>query len=305
MSAPVLPLVCPRCRTAVTAGPEGASCETCRAFYPTRDGVLHLVAGRVGEVGFDPHYFPTLAAVEREHYWFASRRQVVRDVLRAAVPDLAHRALFDLGCGTGGLLRFLADSGIALAGACDAYPESLAIARRLVEAPLVLVDEGRFPPLGPGTACWASSTCSSTSTTTSARCATLLGPRARGSPRADGAGAPFLFDEMDTLAHHRRRYRRPSCGQSCETPASRCGGSSHFMAPIVPLVAVRWLVRAASRGRRSAERRRMELRVVPGLNGLMRAVLALERPLVRAGRLPFGSSLIAVAARPRWPNGAV
>jgi hypothetical protein len=31
----------------------------------------------------------------------------------------------------------------------------------------------------------------------------------------------------------------------------------------------------------------------------MRAVLALERPLVRAGRLPFGSSLIAVAARPR------
>jgi hypothetical protein len=64
-------------------------------------------------------------------------------------------------------------------------------------------------------------------------------------------------------------------------------------------VAVRWLVRAVSLGRRSAERRSLELRVIPGLNGLMRAVLRLERPLVRSGRLPFGSSLIAVAARPR------
>jgi hypothetical protein len=31
----------------------------------------------------------------------------------------------------------------------------------------------------------------------------------------------------------------------------------------------------------------------------MRSVLRLERPLVRAGLLPFGSSLIAVAARPQ------
>jgi len=38
----------------------------------------------VGAAGYDPHYFPTLAAVEREHYWFATRREVVRDALRDA-----------------------------------------------------------------------------------------------------------------------------------------------------------------------------------------------------------------------------
>jgi hypothetical protein len=38
--------------------------------------------------------------------------------------------------------------------------------------------------------------------------------------------------------------------------------------------------------------------VLPVLNRLMRAVLALERPLVRRGVVPFGSSLLAVAAKP-------
>jgi hypothetical protein len=74
---------------------------------------------------------------------------------------------------------------------------------------------------------------------------------------------------------------------------------SHFMAPLVLLVPLRWLVRALPGHRNAMERRRVELAVTPVLNGLMRAVLRLERPLVRAGLLPFGSSLIAVAERPR------
>jgi SAM-dependent methyltransferase len=145
-----LPLVCPRCRAAIVTREAGAGCPACGAFYPLTNGILHLAAGRVGAAGYDPHYFPTLAAVEGDHYWFAARREVVRDVLRGAVPDLGRRALFDLGCGSGGLLQFLGESGVPLAGACDVYPESLELVRRRVAAPLLLVDEGRFPPLGPG-----------------------------------------------------------------------------------------------------------------------------------------------------------
>jgi hypothetical protein len=71
------------------------------------------------------------------------------------------------------------------------------------------------------------------------------------------------------------------------------------MAPLVPLVTLRWAARALGRGRSAIERRQAELRVVPGLNGAMRALLRLERPLARAGLLPFGTSLVAVAERPR------
>ena len=48
---------------------------------------------------------------------------------------------------------------------------------------------------------------------------------------------------------------------------------------------------------RRRDRQDVEFRVVPGLNGLMRALLAVERRVVRRVSLPMGSSIIAVAAR--------
>jgi hypothetical protein len=48
----------------------------------------------------------------------------------------------------------------------------------------------------------------------------------------------------------------------------------------------------------AAERRQTELRVTPIVNGLLRAALRLERWWLRRWRLPFGTSLLAVARRP-------
>jgi 2-polyprenyl-3-methyl-5-hydroxy-6-metoxy-1,4-benzoquinol methylase len=260
----------------------------------------------VGAAGYDPHYFPTLAAVEEEHYWFATRREVIRDLLREAVPDLAGRALFDVGCGTGGLLRYLAASGVPLAGACDAYPQGLAIARGRVSAPLVLVDEGRLPPLGPGQSLVGLFDVLEHVDDDVGTLRHLQSALEPGGVLVVTVPAhPFLFDEMDVIAHHRRRYRRRELREKLRAAGLEVLRLTHFMAPLVPLVAARWLLRAVAGGRGPSERRGLELTVVPGLNGLMRAVLALERPLVRAGRLPFGSSLVAVAARPREAGQAV
>ena len=102
-----LALACPRCRARIAVAADAAACAGCGSSYPLREGVLHLRAGGMGAPGFDPHYFPEIAAVEHDHYWFVTRRRVVLEALRSAVPDLERRALFDLGCGTGGLLEYL------------------------------------------------------------------------------------------------------------------------------------------------------------------------------------------------------
>jgi SAM-dependent methyltransferase len=265
-----------------------------------RDGVLDLRVGRLGASAYDPRHFPTLAAVEREHFWFVTRAEVVRDVLRDAVPDLARRALFDVGCGSGGLLEFLGVSGVPLAGACDAYPEGLALVRPRVAVPLLLVDEGRLPPLAPGQTLLSLFDVLEHIDDDAGTLRHLLEALEPGGILALTVPAhPFLFDEMDAIARHRRRYRRSELGDKLRAAGFEVLRLSHFMAPLVPLVALRWLLGALP-GRRSAlERRRVELAVTPVLNGLMRALLRLERPLVRAGAMPFGSSLVAVAARPR------
>ena len=292
-------LVCPRCRARLEATTPGASCAACGSGYATRDGILDLRIGRVGAVGYDPHYFPTLAAVERSHYWFVARREVVRDVLRDAVPDLAERALFDIGCGSGGLLEFLGASGVPLAGACDAYPESLAFVRRRLAVPLLLVDEGRFPPLASGYALLSLFDVLEHIDDDVGTLRHLFEALDPGGILVLTVPAhPFLFDEMDEIALHRRRYSRSDLGRKLRVAGFEIRSLTHFMAPLVPLAPLRWLVGALP-GRGSAmKRRQAELAVTPVLNGVMRAVLRLERPLVRAGVLPFGSSLIAVAARP-------
>jgi SAM-dependent methyltransferase len=295
-----LPLVCPSCRAPLRAGSAGASCAACGASFPIRDGILDLRAGRVGAPGFDPHYFPTLAAVEREHYWFKTRREVVRDVLRDAVPDVAGRALFDIGCGSGGLLSFLGESGVPLAGACDVYAESLALVRRRVEAPLLLVDEGRLPPLGPGFTLLSLFDVLEHIDDDRGTLGHLIEILEPGGVLVLTVPAhPFLFGEMDEIAHHRRRYTRRELGDKLRGAGFRVLRLSHFMAPLVPLVVLRWLARVLPRRGSSLERRKQELSVVPVVNGLMSGLLRLERPLVRASLLPLGSSLIAVAERPR------
>jgi len=293
--------VCPRCRTALTADDSGVMCGPCGARYPLEGGILRLALGREGAPGYDPHFFRTLERVEGRHFWFVARREVVLDALRRAVPDLDRRALVDIGCGSGGLLQYLRDRGVTVAGACDAYLESLEIVRRRVAVPLALVDEGRLPPLGPGHDLLALFDVLEHLDDDRGMLRFLHSVLAPGGVVVLTVPAhPFLFDDRDELAHHRRRYRRGELREKLEEAGFSVRVLSHFMAPLVPLLlAMRAVSRFLPRSRRHRrDRQQLEFRVVPVINGLGRALLAAERQVLRLGSLPFGSSIIAVATRP-------
>jgi SAM-dependent methyltransferase len=245
-----------------------------------------------------------LARVEDEQFWFVSRRAVILDGLRRCVPDLAERPLYDVGCGPGGLLAFLAARGVPIAGACDAYAEGLVLARRRLNVPLAHVDGGGPPPLAAGqkmlgmfdvlehldddlgTLRWA---------------AGILEPG--GVLVATVPAHPFLFDEADVLAFHRRRYRRRELDDRLRRAGFEVRLLTHFMAPLVPmLILSRWAGRLRH-GKSLATHRQSELGVVPVLNSVLRGVLALERRALRVMRPPFGTSLLAVAARRRGSTG--
>jgi SAM-dependent methyltransferase len=238
--------------------------------------------------------------VERRHFWFVARREIVLDTLRRAVPDLDRRRLFDIGCGSGGLLEYLSGQGVAVAGACDAYAESLDLVRRRVAAPLVLVDEGRLPPLGPGHGLLTLFDVLEHLDDDRGMLRFLHSALAPGGFLVLTVPAhPFLFDERDELACHRRRYRRPELRDKLEETGFVVRRLTHFGASLVPpLVMLHALTRLVPESRRRGrERQELEFRVVPVLNELLRAALALERRLLRVSSLPFGSSIIAVATR--------
>jgi SAM-dependent methyltransferase len=299
-SQPFPPLVCPRCRRDLPVDGAEIRCAACAVDYEERDGILFLTLGRHGAPAFDPHYFATLAAIESRHFWFVSRRKLILDVLRRSVPDLAERRLFDVGCGSGGLLQFLAAGGVPLAGACDAYLESLTIVRRRVSAPLVLEDEGRLPPLGAGYSLVSMFDVLEHLDDDEGTLRFLFSVLEPGGLLVLTVPAhPFLFDEMDEIAHHRRRYRRAELRTKLLGAGFRIRRLTHFMAPLVlPLVALRGLGRLVGRRHGARERRHAEFRVVPVMNEALLALLSLERAFVRAASLPFGSSILALVERP-------
>ena len=295
-----LKLACPACGARVVhhAG-EGVRCGACGARYPESGGILRLVAGTSGAPGYDPHYFESLPRVEGRHFWFVARREVILDAMRRHIPDLHRRPLFDIGCGTGGLVSYLAGEGVPIAGACDAYVQALEIARRRLDVPLVLVDEGRLPPLGPGQPLLAMFDVLEhidDDSGTLAWLASLLEPG--GFLVLTVPAHPFLFDERDEQAHHRRRYRRPDLERQLRAAGYEIRLLTHFMAPLVPLLLFLGLVkRVWSPRREGQDPRDAELRIVPGMNEGLRGLLMLERRWLGALGLPFGSSLIAIAVK--------
>jgi len=209
-----------------------------------------------------------------------------------------------VGCGAGGLLAFLASQGVPLAGACDAYAEGLAVARRRLQAPLALVDDGRLPPLSAGQKLVSMFDVLEHLDDDRGTLAWVLSVLEPGGVLVLTVPAhPMLFDEADRLARHRRRYRRRELEAKLREAGFEIRLLTHFMAPLVPLMLlVRPLLAVLAPGR-GRENRDRELRVQPLANGWMRAVLRLERAWLRAGSLPFGASLLAVAARPGETGG--
>ena len=312
--APTLPLLCVECGS-LLSGPVGAqqggdgacSCPSCGASHLQKDGIVDLTRGRSVAAGYDPHYFAKLPQVEGSHFWYVHRRETILRALRRYVPDLSRRPLFDVGCGSGGLLAWLEREGIPVSGACDAYPEALRLARARLAAPLLLVDEAVPPPLAPGQAMiaffdvlehidddlgtlrWAFQT---------------LEPG--GYLVLTVPAHPFLFDEMDRLAHHRRRYRRGELLRRLETVGFEVPHLRHFMATLVPMLVCARLVGRLLPGALSdaSHRRDAELSVISGMNGFLLALLRFEGAFQRICSLPVGSSLLAVARRPLSGKGA-
>lgn len=53
--------------------------------------------------------FQAHAAMEERHWWFLGRRTILRTLLHALVPPSKDKLVIDVGCGTGGVTKFLSN----------------------------------------------------------------------------------------------------------------------------------------------------------------------------------------------------
>lgn len=238
--------------------------------------------------------YSNLDRVERTHWYYAGKRELVRGWIRRAA-GLSHGSLLlDCGAGTGLFAQGMRDvCGVRV---LDDHAESLAILRTRFAAGEIIEGTATGIPL-PAAA---------------VDCVTVLDVlehikdhetavreihrvlRPGGCVVATVPALMTLWGYWDTALHHFRRYTAPELRALFAGPDWEIVHVNYTNVAVFPAV---WLVRRWQRWRNSGANSRMEDRIPPAwLNGFLQW-LFVRLGLVRGVPFPFGVSLLLVARK--------
>lgn len=271
-------------------------CPACGAAPAVRDGFPAFApALAASDDGFDASLFPQLYALETRHFWFRARNALITWALARYFPQA--RLLLEIGCGTGYVLAGLhvARPELALA-ASEVSSAGLAFARsRVPDAEFMQMDARAIPYHAHFDVVGAFDVIEHIDDDRA-----VLAEMHRACVPGGGVlitvpQHPSLWSPADEHAHHRRRYTAAELRGKLTDAGFRVRRMTSFVSLLLPLMAAsRWLAR-----RNTARFDPLaELRIGSVANAALRAVLAAESALIRAGiNWPAGGSLLAVAVK--------
>jgi SAM-dependent methyltransferase len=305
--------LCPRCGAAEPIGetddiwPRGWLCLACGHAVAVSSGIP-MFAPELADTksGFNPADFASLAAVEREHFWFVPRNRLIVGLTERYFP--AATSLLEVGCGTGTVLSAIAVSRPwrRLTGS-ELHPIGLTEARRRLggRASFVQMD-ARFIPAREafdvvGAFDVIEHIIEDEKVLAAMRDAIVPG----GGVIVSAPQHPFLWSEVDDKSYHVRRYRRGEIEKKLVHTGLRVVFSGSYTALLFPFMAVNRMRRLrGGGGRRTVQHNGTapliaEFRLPRMVNACARAVLQAEVSATLAGmRFPFGGSRIVVAIKP-------
>jgi len=287
--------LCPACRRPV----QGLDwdCALC-GHRPKAAGDVVLLAPELlaADAAFPAESFARLAAREDGSYWFRARNRLIVWALGRHFPRM--RDYLEVGCGTGCVLAAVeAAFPSATPVGSEAQIAGLAhAARRTLRSRLLQMDGGSIPFRDEFDAVGCFDVLEHIDDDRSVLRQCFLALRPGGGIAVTVPQHRFLWSASDQYAKHVRRYTRAELLAKLRESGFRPLLVTSFVALLFPA-----LLAARARRRRldASYDPDAELAVGPIVNGLLEAVLDLERQLIRLGaRFPFGGSLLVVARKP-------
>ncbi|MBX7100681.1 MAG: class I SAM-dependent methyltransferase [Myxococcaceae bacterium] len=240
----------------------------------------------------EAHLYEAHEQLEADHWWFEARRQIIEDTLKRATAERQGLSVLDIGCGTGGMAPMLSRFG-ALEGV-EGSPDALERARR--RFPGYVFHAGSLPDGLPEGA-WDLITAFDVLEHLDQPVATLR--QVSGRLKPDGAfvctvpALPLLWSHHDVLNHHRRRYTATTLREHLEAGGLRVEWLSYFNSWLFPAV-----LGARLLGKLRSTQSDSDLAPVKEpLNGVLKALFASEKHVLKRARFPVGVSLIAITRR--------
>ena len=109
-------------------------CLACEKSYSIADGIVALTEA-VDDRDYPAALVDLVASVERRHFWFAARNDVILSTIRRVIGTVAGLRVLDIGCGTGFVTEALERAGMDAWG-IDMHRAALMHARPRIRGPL-------------------------------------------------------------------------------------------------------------------------------------------------------------------------
>jgi SAM-dependent methyltransferase len=273
--------------------------------YPAqveRDGVpcYHPdVAG--AQADFPAESFEHLVRVEDGHFWFEARNAILRRlILKHLPPKQSARRFLEIGCGTGFVLRMIAQiPGMHAAGA-EVHVEGARLAApRVPDAEVVQLDALRmdFPAAFDAVGLFDVIEHLADDETALKRVREALVPG--GMCFISVPQHQWLWSPQDDLAGHKRRYTRTMLEQRVRAAGLEPVWATSFCFALMPAFILSRLQKRALDADKARQTMCSEVNLPAWQNRILRNILRLDEALINAGvSLPFGGSLILLARRP-------
>lgn len=238
-----------------------------------------------------PEAYLDLAKAEEQHWWYVSRRQIMRDtLLRMKLP--AGARILEVGSGTGGNLDMLAEFGKVSALEMDANARELAHHKT---SGTFDIREGMCPSNIPFAGETFDLICMfdvlehiPEPIETLRRLNVMLSPGGR--IVVSVPAYQWLWSSHDKFLHHRRRYTRKQVCTEAQAAGLLADRATYMNMILFPLAVV---ARLRDRLLRSETSSGMAT-PTPLMNALFRRVFCSEARLLQRVNLPFGVSIMAI-----------
>ena len=273
--------------------PLGRQCPACGHVIAQTQGIATFAPELADTIsGFDPKAFDELAELETEHFWFVARNQLIVGLATKFFPDA--RRFLEIGCGTGFVLRAIAESRRweRLVGS-ELHPTGLAHARQRLpsEGEFVQMDARDVPAVGVFDLTGAFDVIEHIADDEAVLRGLRAATQAGGGCIITVPQHPWLWSRADEVAHHVRRYRRGELEGKLRRNGFEVLFSSSFTALLLPFMAASRLARNKKGGDVDA----YELRLNPVVNRVLLETLRAEVRMTLSGvQWPAGGSRVVV-----------
>jgi len=247
----------------------------------------------------DKDYEKLYHEIEATHWWFVTRRELVKELVCRAAPDQTS-AILEIGCSGGPLMQQLREGGYTNLSGIDVSPEAIALCRErnLGQVQVMDAQELEFPPAS-FEVITASDVLEHLADAPRALAAWLRVLRPRGTVLVFVPAFQSLWSGHDEVNHHFHRYRAAELAALLRVAGfeiQQQGYWNFFL--FFPVALVRFAKRILARAAKGPPA--SDFPPVTGpFNWLLIGLLRLENRLILAGlNFPWGISAMVVARKP-------